>query len=155
MNKELWVKCKHGLITTSFDGEGTVFHLDTRKYYMTNETAAFLLELLKDKHEGLALSSIKNMLLEVYQINDEKRLDDGLVSFFHDLEQHGLGLLQFGNGGKGDISVRNSGVKTKRDYINPKIESELDTMLVGRQLVDLMTDISTASLAQGVAEIAE
>lgn len=56
MSKELWVKCKSGLSITSFDGEGAVFDLDTRKYYVTNETAAFLLGLLKEKQEGLALS---------------------------------------------------------------------------------------------------
>lgn len=152
MKKELWAKCRSGLSITSYDGEGAVFDLDTRKYYGTNETGAIVLGLLKEKQEGLALSLIKSLLLEEYQISEERELDDDLESFLHDFEQHGLGLLQLGKRGNGDIIVNNSGLNTRRNYMKPKIEEELQAMIVGRQVADLLTDISTTSVAQGVAQ---
>jgi hypothetical protein len=153
MSEELLVKCKSGLSVASFDGEGIVFDMETRKYYVTNETAAFLITFLKEEQEGLYLSSVKKSLLEEYQTNDEKVLDNDLELFLHNLEKYGLGSLESGNGDNGNITVRNSEVKPRRIYTKPAIEEELNPVISGRQVVDLLTDVSSASVAREIAKI--
>ncbi|RJS75599.1 PqqD family protein [Methanophagales archaeon] len=137
MSEELWIKCESDLTTTFLDGEGLVFDIDTRKYYVINETAAFLLKLLEGKQEGLALSSIKSLLLEEYHINAESPEHQGLESFIHNLERYGLVSLQLGIENEGDIKAKKLDTRTKVDYIEPKIEEEMEIPTSGE--MDVVT----------------
>ena len=137
MGEELWIKYKSDLTTTFLDGEGLVFDIDTRKYYVINETAAFLLKLLEGKQEGLALSSIKSLLLEEYYINAESREHQGFEPFIYNLERYGLVSLQLGIEREGDIKAKKLDTRTKVDYIEPKIEEEMEIPTSGE--MDVVT----------------
>ena len=146
MSEELWVKCKSGLTTTFLDGEGLVFNIDTRKYYVINETAAFLLTLLGAKQEGLAMTSIKNMLTERYFIGTEKRMYQDLESFFYNLKQQDLVSFQSGVEGNGDcIKLEGFNDRLKEKYLKPMIEEESEiTISGGLQAYQTISQSTTA-----------
>lgn len=147
MSEELWVKCKSDLIVTSLDGEGLVFDLDTRKYYVINETAAFLLKLLEAKQGGLTLSSIKSQLLERYLVDTEKRVYQDLESLFYNLERYDLVSFQSGIEGNGeDIKSEGFNDRVKRRYLKPMIEDGTEiTISSGGQAYQTISQLAVAT----------
>jgi len=152
MVRELRAKCNSGLTVTSFDREGIIFNSDNRNYYFSNETAAFLLDSLKERDKGLSFSMLRSLLLGKYQIYDEKQLDNDLESFLQDLNQHGIVELHYINADNENIKLNNFHNESRGIYVKPIINGELRNMSIGSQVLQIITDVSTVSVASGLLQ---
>ena len=127
--EELQLNIKNDLIVTLLDEEGVVFEPSTRRSFLVNETAVFFLKVLQANHEGVILSSIKELLKEQYSVDDDKIIQD-LDLFIDQLQQYDLVSFQLLAGKKNASEIRNPDNEVIAPYSKPVIEEEIRVLSV-------------------------
>ncbi len=87
---ERQIQLKDDVIITSLDDqEGIVLDVAAKSYYMINQTALFLLNLLQENDNRVEGSTLKKRLLEEYDVSEDEAERD-VADFVKRLHDRGL-----------------------------------------------------------------